>query len=191
MRARVTERRSRQRRRLGPFLCWAVVFADIGTSVYYAPGIIYSQVGVHAALFVTMTLAVFVLLCVKYAEVAIRYPGGGGVVTVASRAIHPFAGLVGGLLILVDYFLTAALSALSGVIYLTVVAGPMKPLVLVVAVAALVLLGLLNLMGVKTSAQATAIIATVAAAGQLAVVIGVAVHLGPGGFVSSLSRLLG
>ena len=40
----------------------------------------------HAALFVTMTLAVFVLLCVKYAEVAIRYPGGGGVVTVATRA---------------------------------------------------------------------------------------------------------
>ena len=182
--------RARPGRRLGPFLCWAVVFADIGTSVYYTPGILYGQVGVHAALFVTMTLVVFVLLCVKYSEVAIRYPGGGGVVTVASRAIHPFAGLVGGLLILVDYFLTAALSALSGVIYLTVVAGPMKPLVLVVAVAALVLLGLLNLMGVKTSAQATAVIATVAAAGQLAVVIGVAVHLGPGGFVNSLSRLL-
>jgi hypothetical protein len=51
-------------RRLGPFLCWAVVFADIGTSVYYTPGILYRQVGVHAALFVTMTLVVFVLLCV-------------------------------------------------------------------------------------------------------------------------------
>ena len=166
-----------------------MVFADIGTSVYYTPGILYRQVGVHAALFVTMTLVVFVLLCVKYSEVAVRYPGGGGVVTVATRAIHPFAGLVGGLLILVDYFLTAALSALSGVIYLTVVAGPLKPLVLLVAVAALVLLGLLNVMGVKTSAQVTAAFATVAAAGQLAVVIGVAVHLGPSGVISSLSRL--
>jgi amino acid transporter len=180
----------RQGRRLGPFLCWAVVFADIGTSVYYTPGILYGQVGVHAALFVTMTLVVFVLLCVKYAEVAIRYPGGGGVVTVASRAIHPFAGLVGGLLILVDYFLTAALSALSGVIYLTIVAGPLKPLILVVTVAALILLGLLNLMGVKTSAQVTAIFATVAAAGQLAVVVGVAIHLGPSGVVNSFSHLL-
>lgn len=183
-------RSPRPARRLGPFLCWAVVFADIGTSVYYAPGIIYSQVGVHAALFVTMTLAVFVLLCVKYAEVAIRYPGGGGVVTVASRAIHPFAGLVGGLLILVDYFLTAALSALSGVIYLTVVVGALKPLVLVVTVAALVLLCLLNLIGVKTSAQVTAIFATVAAAGQLAVVVAVGVHLGPDGILHSFSRLL-
>jgi amino acid transporter len=182
--------RARPGRRLGPFLCWAVVFADIGTSVYYTPGILYGQVGVHAALFVTMTLFVFVLLCVKYSEVAIRYPEGGGVVTVATRAIHPFAGLVGGLLILVDYFLTAALSALSGVIYLTVVAGPLKPLVMVVTVAALILLGLLNLMGVRTSAQATAIFATVAAAGQLAVVIGVAVHLGPSGFLNSFSRML-
>jgi amino acid transporter len=187
---RVTPAIAPQGRRLGPFLCWAVVFADIGTSVYYTPGILYRQVGVHAALFVTMTLVVFVLLCVKYSEVAIRYPEGGGVVTVATRAIHPFAGLVGGLLILVDYFLTAALSALSGVIYLTVVAGPLKPWVLVVTVAALILLGLLNLLGVKTSAQATAIFATLAAAGQLAVVVGVAIHLGPSGVLNSFSHLL-
>jgi amino acid transporter len=137
-----------------------------------------------------MTLGVFVLLSIKYAEIAIRYPEGGGVVTVATRAIHPFAGLVGGLLILVDYFLTAALSALSGVIYLTVVAGSLKPLVLVVAVGALILLGLLNLIGVKTSAQVTAVFATAAAAGQLAVVVGVAIHLGPSGVLNSFSHLL-
>jgi amino acid transporter len=180
----------RKRRRLGPFLCWAVVFADIGTSVYYTPGILYSQVGVHAALFVTMTLIVFVLLTVKYSEVAIRYPEGGGVVTVATRAIHPFVGLVGGLLILVDYFLTASLSALSGVIYLTVVAPSLKPLVLVITVAALTVLGLLNLIGVRASAQVTAVFATIAAAGQLAVVAAVAVHLGPSGVINSFSHLL-
>jgi len=148
--ARLTPAPPRPRRRLGPFLCWAVVFADIGTSVYYTPGILYGQVGVHAALFVTMTLVVFVLLCIKYAEVAIRYPEGGGVVTVATRAI----------------------------------------LLLLVTVAALVLLGLLNLIGVKTSAQVTAVFATAAAAGQLAVVVGVAVHLGPSGVLNSISHLL-
>src|SRR5690242_12805011 len=97
--------------RLGAFLCWAVVFADIGTSVYYTPGILFQQpgVGTHAALFVAMTLLVFVLLAVKYAEVTIRYPAGGGVVTVTTSALNPFAGLIGGLFILVDYFLTQAL----------------------------------------------------------------------------------
>src|SRR5690242_4883174 len=62
--------------RLGPLLCWAVVFADIGTSVYYTPGILYgtSGIGIHAALFVGLTTIVFVLLALKYAEVTIRYP---------------------------------------------------------------------------------------------------------------------
>ena len=50
---------------LGWFLCWAVVFADIGTSIYYVPGILYGQFGGRSALFVGMTLVVFVLLSVK------------------------------------------------------------------------------------------------------------------------------
>ena len=41
----------RQCGRLGFFLCWAVVFADIGTSVYYTPGILYGQVGKLAGFF--------------------------------------------------------------------------------------------------------------------------------------------
>ena len=75
--------------RLGPLLCWAVVFADIGTSVYYTPGILYRQVGAAAGLLVTLTMIVFLLLAVKYAEVSARFPEGGGVVTVASRGINP------------------------------------------------------------------------------------------------------
>src|SRR5438270_12115721 len=94
----------RDRGRLGPFLCWAVVFADIGTSVYYTPGILFAQPGIrqHAALFVGVTLIVFVLLALKYAEVVVRYPEGGGVVAVATHALAPAAGLIGGLFILVD-----------------------------------------------------------------------------------------
>src|SRR5215468_8665394 len=95
---------------LGWYLCWAVVFADIGTSIYYVPGILYNHYSTRSALFVGMTLIVFVLLTLKYAEVSWRYPEGGGVVTVSTRALHPFAGLLGGLFILVAYYLTAALS---------------------------------------------------------------------------------
>src|SRR5260370_21211309 len=115
-----TKRILRRRQRIGPFLVWAVVFADIGTSVYYTPGILYGRFGTRAAIFVAMTLLVFLLLAIKYAEVAVRYPEGGGVVTVSTRAFHPFVGLIGGMFLLVDYFLTAALSALSGVRYLSV-----------------------------------------------------------------------
>ena len=72
---------SRAAGRIGWFLVWAVVFCDIGTSVYYVPGILYGQVGAAAGLFVTLTLIVFLLLTLKYAEVSTRFPEGGGVVT--------------------------------------------------------------------------------------------------------------
>src|SRR5690348_9277558 len=95
---------------LGPILCWAVVFADIGTSVYYVPGILWQQVQWQAGLFVLMTLVAFMLLVLKYAEVSVRFPEGGGVVTVAANGISPWAGAMGGMFILVDYFLTSAIS---------------------------------------------------------------------------------
>jgi amino acid transporter len=174
---------------LGSFLCWAVVFADIGTSIYYVPGILYGQFGSRSAIFVVMTLFVFILLCVKYAEVTWRYPEGGGVVNVSSQALHPFAGLLGGLFILVDYYLTAALSALSGALYLAVVAPGLTPLVIPITLGALVGLGVLNLIGIKESARTTAVFVCLAAAGQLLVVLFVAVYLGPSGIVHSFRSL--
>src|SRR6266699_1263793 len=71
---------------LGPLLCWAVVSADIGSSIYYVPGILYGRVGALAGFCVLLTMSVFVLLTLKYAEVSARFPEGGGVVTVAAQA---------------------------------------------------------------------------------------------------------
>jgi amino acid transporter len=172
---------------LGPLLCWSIVFADIGTSIYYVPGILSaSGYNRRAAIFVLMTLFAFVLLALKYAEVTWRNPEGGGVVTIASRALHPFAGLVGGLFIIVDYYLTAAISAFSGIAYLAVVLpavgwGNAVPGTLV----ALALLAVLNVYGIRESAIVSLVAAAAAAIAQLAVVIVVAVHLGPAGIVET------
>ncbi len=185
---------ARTRGRLGWFLCWAVVFADLGTSVYYTPGILFQQPGVgpHAAIFVGLTLIVFIMLTRMYGEVAVRYPGGGGVVTVAANAIHPFAGVLGGMLILVDYFLTAALSALSGIIYLSDVIPAIHATatIVLITVLAIVLLGLLNLIGVSESAKVNSTFATIAALSQLAVVLSVIVSVGPAHLIADLPRVL-
>src|SRR5437868_10608479 len=95
--------RSRAAGRLGPFLAWAVVYADIGTSIYYVPGLLFGELGARspspAAAFVLATGLVFILLSLKYVEVAARYPDGGGVVSVASDAFGPMLGCLGGILI--------------------------------------------------------------------------------------------
>ncbi|HWO43976.1 MAG TPA: APC family permease, partial [Methylomirabilota bacterium] len=175
---------------LGAFLCWAVVFADIGTSIYYVPGILYGPFGNRAAIFVLMTLFVFILLAIKYAEVTWRYPEGGGVVNVSSQALHPFAGLLGGLFILVDYYLTAALSALSGAFYFSVIVPSFTPFVIPMTVGALVFLGLLNAFGIRESARTTAVFVVLAAAGQLAIVVATAVFLGPERIIHSFGAIL-
>jgi amino acid transporter len=167
-----------------------VVFADIGTSIYYVPGILSNGYGRRSAIFVLLTLVVFVFLCIKYAEVTWRNPEGGGVVTISSKALHPFLGLIGGLFIIVDYYLTAALSAYSGVQYLAVVIPPVLygnavPGTLI----ALGALTVLNIYGIRESAVVSLVSATFAGIGQLAVVIVVSVHLGLGGIIHSFSAL--
>jgi amino acid transporter len=173
--------------KLGWFLCWAVVFADIGTSIYYVPGILHGQFGTRSALFVSSTLIAFLLLSVKYSEVAWRFPEGGGVVNVAARALHPFAGLLGGMFILVDYYLTAAISALSGLLYLSAVITVTDPVLLTVIV--LVALGILNALGIRESARASACVAVIAGAGQLVVVVATASSLGWNGILSTVEEI--
>jgi len=176
---------------LGPLLCWSVVFADIGTSIYYVPGILSaSGYNKRSTLFVLMTLFVFILLALKYAEVTWRNPEGGGVVTIASRALHPFVGLLGGLFIIVDYYLTAAISAFSGIEYLAVVVPPIAFLNAIPAtLVALGALALLNIFGIRESARLSFIAAAIAAAGQLIVVAVIAIHLGPTGVVRSFDAI--
>lgn len=149
-------------RTLGPLLCWAIVYADIGTSIYYVPGILYHGVGPSAPSFVLATGLVFVLLAEKYTEIAARYPSGGGVVSVATEAFGPRTGALGGMLILVDYFLTAAISAVSGFAYLATLVPAVGGLELPLSVAGLLLLGLLNWVGIRESASASALVGTAA-----------------------------
>src|SRR5947208_6221278 len=171
---------------LGPILCWAVVFADIGTSVYYVPGILYNTNGIGslAGFFVFLTMSVFVLLTLKYSEVTQRFPQGGGVVTVAAQAINHWVGALGGMFILVDYFLTAAISCLSGVIYFSVVVPAIGSMALEVTIGILILLGILNWIGISESAKVSLVGAVIAFVSDLAVLFTVFTHISFAEFLS-------
>ncbi|GAC1398389.1 MAG: hypothetical protein NVS4B12_00290 [Ktedonobacteraceae bacterium] len=185
---------------LGPLLCWAVVFADIGTSVYYVPGILYGNVGNLAGFFVLLTMSVFILLTLKYAEVTHRFPQGGGVVTVAASAFNKWVGALGGMFILVDYFLTAAISCLSGMQYLSVVLpvlgvtvaipfwGPIQVPLLFLTIGMLVLLGLLNWVGISESAKVSFVGAVIAFVSDIAILLTVFTHLSFSSFLALFSQ---
>ncbi|GAC1362246.1 MAG: hypothetical protein NVS2B12_30320 [Ktedonobacteraceae bacterium] len=186
---------------LGPLLCWAVVFADIGTSVYYVPGILYGNVQNLAGFFVFLTMSVFVLLTLKYAEVTHRFPQGGGVVTVAASAFNKWFGALGGMFILVDYFLTASISSLSGMQYLSVVipaigqsvtlpvVGQVQLMLLLITLGVLVLLGILNWYGVSESAKVSLVGAIIAFISDLAILITVFTHISFSTFLSLFPKM--
>src|SRR5438477_1386210 len=176
---------------LGPILCWAVVFADIGTSVYYVPGILYNTNGIGslAGFFVFLTMSVFVLLTLKYSEVTQRFPQGGGVVTVAAQAINHWVGALGGMFILVDYFLTAAISCLSGMLYLSVVIPSINPLLLEITIAVLILLGILNWFGISESAKVSLVGAIIAFVSDLAILVTVFTHISFSEFIALIPQM--
>ncbi len=186
----LTEPDAHDKARLGPLLCWAVVFADIGSSIYYVPGILYSTVGGLAGFFVLLTMGVFVLLTFKYAEVSQRFPEGGGVVSVAAEALNAWAGALGGMLILVSYFLTAAISCLSAIQYFGVVLPVLLPSALWITIGVLVLLGLLNWVGISESAKVSMIGALIAFGSDLAILWTVFSHLSVGEVLALMPEVL-
>jgi len=164
-------------RQLGWLLAWAVVFCDIGTSVYYVPGILFGEVGNLAPAFVALTTIGFVLLAAKYVEVSWRNPEGGGVVTVATKAFTPFVGAVGGMLIIVDYFLTSAISSVSAFQYIGTVMPAIGQHVELLAALGLILLAAINIIGIKESATFALYMAIASLITNLVVIGYVGAHL--------------
>jgi amino acid transporter/nucleotide-binding universal stress UspA family protein len=167
-------RPTRDTRQLTWFLAWAVVFCDIGTSVYYVPGILYGHVKDATPFFVLLTTGGFILLALKYIEITWRNPEGGGVVTITTKAFGPMWGCLGGMLITVDYFLTTAISAVSGFQYIGSIFSAVDNHIVLLSCAGVGVLAALNIIGIRESATVALVMASTAFFVNL-VVIGCAV----------------
>jgi amino acid transporter/nucleotide-binding universal stress UspA family protein len=152
-------------RQLNWFLAWAVVFCDIGTSVYYVPGILYGHVKDATPFFVLLTTGGFILLSLKYIEISWRNPEGGGVVTITTKAFGPMWGCLGGMLITVDYFLTTAISSVAGFQYIGSVFPSLDTHIILFSCIGVGVLAALNIIGIRESAG----VALVMACGSFAV----------------------
>ncbi|MGE5304154.1 MAG: APC family permease [Alphaproteobacteria bacterium] len=194
---------TRDTRQLNWFLAWAVVFCDIGTSVYYVPGILYGHVKDATPFFVLLTTGGFILLALKYIEISWRNPEGGGVVTITTKALGPMWGCLGGMLITVDYFLTTAISSVSGLQYVGSVFPAVDNHVVLLSCIGIGVLAALNIIGIRESATVSLVMACAAFLIDL-IVIGAAFatmtsdqwhtvlnHLGTGRGISTYELLVG
>lgn len=137
------------------FLAWVGLGADGLSSSCYGPEEAFLALGTHThlALYVALATAITVfIISLGYNQVIELFPSGGGGYKVATKLLGPYAGLVSGSALIVDYILTIAVSIASGVdalfSLLPTWTSEFKP---VTEVAVILLLMILNLRGMKES----------------------------------------
>ncbi|MDP3740213.1 MAG: APC family permease [Hyphomonadaceae bacterium] len=96
-------------------LAWAGVGADSLSSANYGPEEAYKALHLsgHEPLVLWLALITaltVVVISLAYVQVIRLFPNGGGGYQAATRLVHPYAGLLSGSALVVDYALTIAIS---------------------------------------------------------------------------------
>jgi nucleotide-binding universal stress UspA family protein/L-asparagine transporter-like permease len=123
----------------------ALLYGDWGTSKAYVIGLAIAAVGFAALPHLLAVCALTGLVGINYVWVCKHFPNGGGVYTAAGLHSRRLA-TIGGLLLLADFIVTAALSCLDGFHYLGV-ADPATAKKW--AITAIFVIGAINFLGPK------------------------------------------
>jgi amino acid transporter/nucleotide-binding universal stress UspA family protein len=120
----------------------AILYGDWGTSKAYVIGLAFAVAGYSSFWLIAAMCVLTALVGINYMIICRVYPDGGGVYA-SVRHRSEVISIVGAFLLIADYLVTAAISALSAFQYLGV-PHPEK-----FAAVAILLIGLLNLLGPK------------------------------------------
>ena len=122
----------------------AILYGDWGTSKAYVIGLAFAVAGYSSFWLIAAMCLLTALVGCNYIIICRLYPDGGGVYA-SVRHRSEVISIVGGFLLIADYLVTAAISALSAFQYLGV-PHPEK-----FAAASILAIGLLNLLGPRHS----------------------------------------
>ena len=164
------------------FLAWVGLGADGLSSSAYGPEEAFKALGTHGhfGLYLAVATAVTVfIISLAYNQIIELFPTGGGGYRIATVLIGPYAGLVSGAALIVDYVLTVAISVASGVDALfSLLPVSAQAYKLTLELAIVVILLWMNLRGAKESIKVLLPIFLGFVITHLAVIIyGLAVHV--------------
>src|SRR3954449_4596805 len=170
------------RRTVGVPGLFATAYGNVGSSIYYALGL----VAVHALGLTPVVFMVagglFALTAKTYAEGASMFPEAGGSSSFARHAFNEVASFIAGWALTLDYIITIAISAFFVPHYL----GAFWPALnhnpgdIIGGIAVIALLAALNVRGLGESAKLNLVLAVVDLGTQvLLVVVGVVLVLDP------------
>src|SRR5437016_571338 len=97
----------------------AILYGDWGTSKAYVVGLAFAVAGYSSFWLIAAMCVLTALVGVNYIAICKHYPDGGGVYA-SVRHRSEVISIVGAFLLIADYIVTAAISALSAFQYLGV-----------------------------------------------------------------------
>ena len=96
------------------FFAWIGLGSDGLSSANYGPEMAFRALGTthsYLALYIAIMMAATVfIIALSYNQVIELFPNGGGGYKVANRLLHPYAGVISGIALIIDYILTIAIS---------------------------------------------------------------------------------
>jgi APA family basic amino acid/polyamine antiporter len=110
-------------RALGPAALAAVAYGEVGSSLYFALGIVALYALGFTPFVLLLVGALFLLVSLSYAEGAAAIPETGGAATFVRRAFNDPLGFVTGWVLFLDYLIVVALAGLFAPHYVGTAVG--------------------------------------------------------------------
>jgi APA family basic amino acid/polyamine antiporter len=171
----VPRRRRQQRleRVLGTPALFATAYGNVGSSIYYALGLVAGiALGLTPLVFVISGL-IFAATAATYAEGTVLYPEAGGSSSFARHAFDELVSFGAAWAQMLNYVITIAISAFFVPHYLSIFWAPLRtnPWDIVGGAIVITLLVLLNIVGIREAARLNIFLAVVDFATQLLLVL--------------------
>src|SRR4051812_7798040 len=159
---------------LGVNALFSTAYGNVGSSIYYALGLVASfALGLTPVVFI-ITGFIFYLTAATYAEATAMYPEAGGSSSFARRAFNEFWSFFAAWGQMLNYTITIAISAFFVPHYLGGVLGVEAlrhgPSDIIFGIGVVIMLSLVNVVGVKESAGVNVALAVIDFATQLLLV---------------------
>jgi amino acid transporter len=136
-----------------------ITLMDEFTSIFYVPAEAYRFIGLSAIVFIAVTSLLIRIFSTRLTEIAeiLEYHGliGGGVYSFSYLVLGPLVSFVAVASIMVDYILTACISAVSAVANSTSFISLSDPVKMVLALGIIWAVAGLNILGIRENARFT------------------------------------
>jgi APA family basic amino acid/polyamine antiporter len=180
--ARRKKREGHLHKVLGVPALFSTAYGNVGSSIYYALGVVALYALGLTPLVFMLTGLLFVMTAFSYAEATTIFPEAGGSSSFARHTFNEFVSFGAGWALMLDYIITIAISAFFVPNYLAAFWPILKtwPYNSMGGIAVIVFLVVINIFGIKEAARLNIILAIADLSTQvLLAIVGLFVFLSP------------